>query len=367
MIFSIEKKKFLEAVQIVSRFADHKSTTLPVLSSILIIVGDDGIKMRATNLEVGVDLKLDGGEIKNKGAVAVPASILQQITNTFSNTGTINFEYIGDSLSITNETGKSLVKTVSYDDFPSIPFPESQKNRIVLSGAVLKNLLISTASCASPSTIRPELASIYLFIEGGTLTTVATDSFRLIEKKTPLTNKGSQGKFLIPAKNAFTIAQALPNDDIILSFSEHQCAFVSTIGMFVSRLTNATYPDYRQIIPKESIIEATVLRADFENAIKRTSIFSDPFHKIKISFDPKKKLLTLFARNQDVGESLETLPAHLLGSPLDLSFNHRYLSAVLGLTNTESFSLLAAGIGRPLIIKGVSDPSFLYLVSPMNQ
>lgn len=366
MIFSIEKKIFSEAVHAASRFAEQKNTTLPALSSVLIIAGDEGIKMRATNLEIGIDLKLNG-EIKEKGVVAIPATILQQIASSFTYTGNIILEYIGDLLSITSETGKSLVKTTPYNDFPSIPFPENPKNRIILSGTLLKNLLTSTTSCASLSTIRPELASVYFFIEGGTLTTVATDSFRLMEKKTPLANKGIQGKFLIPAKNALTIAQALPNDDIIISFNEHQCAFISTVGVFVSRLTNATYPDYRQIIPKESIVEAVVLRKDFENALKRTSIFSDSFHKIKIGFNPKKNFFSFFARNTDIGESSETLPAQVSGNPLDLSFNHRYLSAVLGLTGAESLSFLAAGIGRPLIIKGVGDTSFLYLVSPMNQ
>ena len=137
--------------------------------------------------------------------------------------------------------------------------------------------------------------------------------------------------------------------------------------MIVSRLTNAVYPDYRQIIPKESIVEAIVLRKDFETALKRTTIFSDSFQKIRIGFDPKKNHFSLFARNTDIGESSETLSARITGSALDLSFNHRYLSAALALTGAESLSLLAAGIGRPLIIKGVGDTSLLYLVSPMNQ
>ena len=75
----------------------------------------------------------------------------------------------------------------------------------------------------------------------------------------------------------------------------------------------------------------------------------------------------MFARNIDIGESSEALTAHISGSALDISFNHRYLSAALSLTLAESISLLAAGIGRPLIIKGVGDTSLLYLVSPMNQ
>lgn len=366
MNISFEKKKFSEAVHIVARFAERKSGTLPALSSILIIAGDEGIKMRATNLETGIDLKIDG-EVKSNGVVAIPAVLLQQIAGSLSNEGKIILEHVGDIITLTSGTGKSSIKTVPYDDFPSIPFPENPKNRIVLPGILLRNVFTSVASCASSSTVRPELASLYLSIEGSILTAVATDSFRLAEKKVPLSNKGTQGKFLIPAKNALEIAQALPDDDIIVSFDEHQCAFVGNIGMLVSRLTNATYPDYRQIIPKESVVEATILRKDFETALKRTTIFSDSFQKIRISFDPKKKSFSLFARNADIGESSETLSAQVSGSSLDLSFNHRYLSAILSLTNAESLSLSAAGIGRPLIIKGINDTSLLYLVSPMNQ
>ncbi|MHB8660977.1 MAG: DNA polymerase III subunit beta [Minisyncoccota bacterium] len=366
MIISIEKKLFSEAVHTVGRFAERKSATLPVLSAILILAGDDGIKMRATNLETGIDLKLEG-ECKTKGVVAIPATILQQIAGSLTSEGKITLEHTGDIVSLTSGTGKSSIKTVPYDDFPSIPFPENPKNRTVLPGIVLKNLFTTIASCASSSTVRPELASIYLSIEGGVLTAVATDSFRLAEKKVGLSNKGTQGKFLIPAKNALDIAQALPDDDIIMSFDEHQCAFVSPKGMLVSRLTNAVYPDYRQIIPKESIVEAIILRNDFESALKQTTIFSDSFQKVRVSFDPKKNTFSFFARNTDVGESAETLPARISGSALDLSFNHRYLSAALALTGSESLSLTAAGIGRPLIIKGVGDATLLYLVSPMNQ
>jgi DNA polymerase-3 subunit beta len=366
MNISIEKKEFSEAVYKVARFAERKSTTLPILSSILIIANKEGIKMRATNLETGIDLKLKGKCISD-GVVAIPATILQQIAGSINQEGTITLEHTGDIVSISSGTSKSIIKTVPYEDFPSIPFPENPKNRIVLSGVLLKNLFISIASCASSSTVRPELSSVYISIEGGVLTAVATDSFRLAEKKIPLPNKGTQGKFLIPAKNTIDIAQTLPDEEVILSFDEHQCAFITQQEMLVSRLTNAVYPDYRQIIPKESIVEATILRKDFESALKRTTIFSDTFQKVKISFNPKKNTFSFFAKNADIGEASETVNASISGNPLDLSFNHRYLSAVLTLTSTESISLLAAGIGRPLIIKGVGDTSLLYLVSPMNQ
>lgn len=366
MNISIEKKIFSEAVHKAFRFTERRNATLPVLSSILILAGDEGIKMRATNLETGIDLKIEG-ECKAHGVVAIPSGVLQQIASSLMGEGTITLEHTGDIVSLMSGTGKSSIKTVPYDDFPSIPFPENPKNRIVLPGILVRTLFTSITSCASASTVRPELASIYLSIEGGVLTAVATDSFRLAEKKVPLVHKGTQGKFLIPAKNAADISQALPDDEIIMSFDEHQCAFVGTQGMLVSRLTNAVYPDYRQIIPKESVVEAVVLRKDLEAALKRNTIFSDSFQKVRIHFDPKKNILSLFARNADIGESTETLPARIEGSALDLSFNHRYLSAALTLTSSESLSLVAAGVGRPLLIRGVGDTSLLYLVSPMNQ
>jgi len=366
MNISIEKKILSEAVYKVARFAERKSATLPALSSILILAGDDGIKMRATNLETGIDLNIEG-KITTDGVVAIPATVLQQIAGSITGEGTITLEHTGDIVTITSGSSKSSIKTVPYDDFPSIPFPENPKNTITLTGVLLRSLFSSIASCASASTVRPELASLYLGVEGGILTVVATDSFRLAEKKIPLTNKGLQGKFLIPAKNALEIAQALPDDEITISFDEHQCAFVGSQGMIVSRLTSATYPDYKQIIPKDRVVEAVVLRKDFETALKRTTIFSDSFQKVSLSFDPKRNTLALFAKNTDIGESSENLTAQITGTTLNLSFNHRFLSTIFSLTNSESISLVAAGIGRPIVIKGVGDNSLLYLISPMNQ
>ena len=181
MNISIEKNEFSNAVYKVAKFAERKSSTLPALSSILILAGNEGIKMRATNLEIGIDFKLNGKCISD-GVVAIPATVLQQISGSLTQEGNITIEHTGDTISLISGTGKSLIKTIPYDDFPSIPFPENPKNRIVIKGILIKNLFTSLASCASSSTVRPELASIYLSIEGGILTAVATDSFRLAEK-----------------------------------------------------------------------------------------------------------------------------------------------------------------------------------------
>lgn len=366
MVITIEKKEFAEAIHTVARFAERRSATLAALSGIAIVAGNDGIKLRATNLETGIDLRIEGS-MKNSGVVVLPAAVLREIAGSLTGSGSVTLEYAGDTVVIGSGGGKSTMKTLPSEDFPVIPIPSSPESTLALSGTVLRDLIGAVAACASASTVRPELASVFLSGEGGVLKAVASDSFRLAEKKIPVEKTAKPFKILIPAKNAVDVLQTLPEGEVKLSLDEHQCAFSWDGGVITTRLVAAQYPDYTQIIPKSYAAEATVLRKDFEAALKRVSVFSDTFQKIRLGFDPKGKRLSFESRNADVGESAEQLPASVSGEGIELSFNHRYLAAPLPLIAADNLTLSAGGIGRPLVIRGAGDASFLYLVMPMNQ
>jgi DNA polymerase-3 subunit beta len=289
------------------------------------------------------------------------------MTSSFTGGGTVSFEYAGETVVITSQMGRSTMKTLPFEDFPTLPFPEAPTAKFSVPGASLKTLISAVASCASPSTVRPELASIFLSFENGILKAVATDSFRLSEKKLSLSGKMDAFTMLIPAKNAVDIMQTIPDDAVEVLIDEHQCAFSWPSGIVTTRLVTLSYPDYAQIIPKAFVSEATLLRKDLESALRRTAIFSDTFQKVRLALDTKEKSVSFTARNNDVGETSESITASVTGEPIELSFNHRYLSAPLSLIPSESLTLSASGVGRPLVIRGVGDNSFLYLVMPMNQ
>ncbi|MBA3789490.1 DNA polymerase III subunit beta [Patescibacteria group bacterium] len=366
MIISIDKKELAEAVNSVSRFAERRSTTLPILAGIVIVAGDDGIKLRATNLETGIDRKISG-TIKESGVVALPATTFREITASFSGTGTVTLEHGGDTLVISSGTGRSTLKTLSYEDFPILPFPEATTVKFSIQGAQLRNLITTVAACASTSTVRPELASIFFSSEGGTIKAVATDSFRLSEKKLTVSGNTSPFSLLIPAKNILDVVQTLPDEMIEVRSDDHQCAFSCPSMMITTRLVTTSYPDYTQIIPKSFIAEATVLRKDLEASLRRSAVFSDSFQKVRVGFSTGDKKVSISAHNNDVGDSSEALTSAVSGESIELSFNHRYLTAPLSLITTESITLSASGIGRPLVIRGVGDETYLYLVMPMNQ
>lgn len=366
MVIILDKKEFAEAVQSVARFAQRTSASLPVLAGIAIIAGDDGIKLRATNLETGIDLSL-AGTIQEAGVVALAANVLREISTSLSGTGPLTITQAGSTVSVVSGTGKSTLKTLVYEDFPVLPLPESPKAVFSLPGAIVRSLITSVVSYASTSTVRPELASVLLKAEGGMLTAVATDSFRLAEKKIALSDTVPPFSLLIPAKNALDIVQTIPDTDVGVSLDDHQCVFTWKGGLVTTRLVSATYPDYTQIIPKSSVAEAVLLKKDFEAALKRTAVFSDAFQKVRLSFQVSEKKITLSSQNSDVGDSTESIGGNISGESVELSFNHRYLGAPLSQLTAESVTLSASGIGRAMIIRGTGDPSFLYLVMPMNQ
>lgn len=366
MIITLNKKAFSDGVQSVARFAERRSGTLPVLAGIAIIAGDDGIKLRATNLETGVDLKVEGS-IQSAGVVALPAATLREIASSLSGNGTLTLEHAGDTVVVSTGNGRSTLKTLPYEDFPSLPLPEAPQAKFTLPGSLLRSLVLSVVSYASTSSVRPELASVFISAEGGSLKAVATDSFRLAEKKVSLSGSIPPFSMLIPAKNAVDIMQTLPDEDIQIAVDDHQCAFYWSSGVLTTRLVSASYPDYVQIIPKSFIADATLLKKDFEAALKRTAIFSDAFQKIRLSFDPAGKTVSFSAQNADVGDASEAVAGAVTGDPVELSFNHRYLSAPLATISSESITLSASGIGRALVLRGTGDNSFLYLVMPMNQ
>lgn len=366
MIITLDKKEFMEGVHSVARFAERRAGTLPVLAGIAIIAGDDGIKLRATNLETGIDLKVEG-TIKETGVVALPASTLKEIASSLSGTGLVTLEHAGDTVVVSTGNARSTLKTLPFEDFPTLPLPEAPQAKFTLPGTLLRGLVTSVMSYASTSSVRPELASVLVAAEGGTLKAVATDSFRLAEKKVALKDTLAPFSMLIPAKNAVDIMQTLPDEDIQVSVDDHQCAFFWKKGVLTTRLVSANYPDYTQIIPKAFVSDATLLKKDFEAALKRTAIFSDTFQKVRLGFDTSAKKVSLSAQNADVGDSNEAVSGAVSGDSVELSFNHRYLSAPLANIQAESVTLSASGMGRAMVMRGTGDSSFLYLVMPMNQ
>ncbi len=360
---SIEKiKKALSSVERVT----GKNLTLPVLSSILWVATNKSLKLRATNLNIGVEIEVPA-KIEEEGTVAVKGDILSSLFSVLQGDSNVKFELNNDNLSVKTKTNSILLKSIPHDDFPTIPLIKGQEiiipNKKFIDG--IKSVYYSSAI----SEIKPEIGSVYIYPDDDMLVFVATDSFRLAEKKVKIKQKLSFDGILIPFKNIIEIIKIFDgiDDDLKINLQKNQISLSLENIYLTSRVIDGNFPDYKQIIPKIPTTKAIVLKQDLLSSLKISNIFSDKFNQIILSVKPKEKIFEIESKNNDVGENNSLVDGALSGENVSANFNYKYILDCFQSIGSDSLSLELSGNNKAMIIKGVGDTSFLYLVMPMNR
>ncbi len=359
---SIEKIK--NAVSQVERVTG-KNLTLPILNSILLVASQKSLKLRATNLSLGVEIEIPA-KVEKEGALAISGSVLNAIFTNISQNENVQLENKDGNLLIKTKKTQIKLKSQPHEDFPTIPMVDGTGFEIEAKKLIdgIKAVYYSS----SISDIKPEISSVFIYTDNENLTFVSTDSFRLAEKKIKTKGVPEILGILIPFKNISEILKIFGeiNDVLKVSFNKNQISFSSDNVYLTSRVIDGIFPDYRQIIPKDSATEVVVLKQDLLNALKLSNIFSDKFNQVNFKIAPKEKIFELSSANNDIGENKTYLDAVLKGDNIELSFNYKYFLDCFQSITTDSVSI-KSGASRPMVISPVSDPSFTYLIMPMNK
>ena len=343
-----------------------KNLTLPILSSILLIASNKSLKIRSTNLSLGIEIEIPA-KIEKEGLVAVSGSVLSGIfSNVFQNEN-IHLEGIEGNLLIQTKKSKIKLKGQPTEDFPTIPRVTGTSFEI--ESKKLIDGIKSVYYSSSVSDIKPEISSVFMYTNEDNLVFVSTDSFRLAEKKIKIKGLEEIPGILIPFKNVSEILRIFGElaGVIKVCFNKNQISFSSDNIYLTSRVIDGVFPDYRQIVPKKSETEAIVLRQDLLNALKLSNIFSDKFNQVNLKIAPPEKVFELSSANNDIGENKTFLDAALTGENVELGFNYKYFLDCFQSIVADSVSIKLSGSGSPILISPVSDPSFIYLIMPMNR
>ena len=357
------REQLTEAVSITERIARHHPT-LPILNHLFLSVKNNSLTIRSTNLELGIEVTLPVKAV-SEGIVAVPAeTLLNTLINTYHTS--ISLEVKNNTLSLKTPTSETLITTTSPDDFPTLPTLTGKPLRF--KGSDFLKGIKSVWYSASASTMKPELGSVYVRSEGPKMAFVPTDSFRLPEKIVPTKQPSELKPFLLPVRVVPEVLRVLERtgEDMTVRVDEHQISFHFNDIYLTSRTMEGTFPDYHQIIPKEKATEAVLLKQDLLLAFKKALVFSGKFNQVGITVYPKKKQFVISAKS-DVGETTDTVTAAVSGEDVAINFNLKYLADCFQAISGDSVSLTFNGSGKPLVIRDVSDTSFLYLVMPMNR
>ena len=343
-----------------------KNLTLPVLSSILFIASGKSLKLRATNLSLGIEIEIPA-KIEKEGIIAVSGSVLAGIFSNIFQNENILLEEENGNLVIKTKKSKIKIKGQPNEDFPTIPTVSGEEFEI--EAKKLINGIKSVYYSSSVSDIKPEISSVYIYSNDDNLVFVSTDSFRLAEKKIKIKGLKEIPGILIPFKNISEILRIfgdLPSE-VKVCFNKNQISFSGENIYLTSRVIDGIFPDYRQIIPKGFETEAVILKQDLLNALKLSNIFSDKFNQVNLLIKPKEKLFELSSSNNDVGENKTFLDAAITGEEVEVGFNYKYFLDCFQTISTDSISIKLNKSSRPIVISPVSDNTFTYLIMPMNR
>ncbi len=343
-----------------------KNLTLPVLSSVLWVATGKTLKLRATNLNIGIEIEIPA-IVEKEGVVAVRGDVLSSLFSILQGDMSVVFELINGNLLVKTKNSTILLKSIAHDDFPTIPIVDGEKFSI--SSKKFIDGIKAVYYSASISEIKPEIGSIYIYPEDDMLIFVSTDSFRLAEKKIKIKQKLSFSGILIPFKNVIEIIKVFDNleGDLNITLQKNQISLSSENIYLTSRVIDGNFPDYKQIIPKIPTTKTIVLKQDFISSLKISNIFSDKFNQIVLNIKPKEKIFEIESKNTDIGENTTLISGALSGEDVSVNFNYKYILDCFQSIGGDSLELELSGNNKPMVIRGVGDPSFMYLVMPMNR
>ncbi len=371
MKVTVERLQLLKALGHVHRVVERRNT-IPILSNVLISAGMDGLRFKATDLDIEV-VETVPADVGQEGATTAPAHVIYDIVRKLPEGAQVSLETTGETGQMTLRSGRSRfsLQTLPETDFPDITAGEMPFG-FRLPAADFKRLIDKTQFAVSTEETRYYLNGIYfhtLEVEGRpVLRAVATDGHRLARVEMPAP-QGAQGMpgVIVPRKAVAEIQKLLEGGDgeaeVQLSASKIRVAVGDVV--LTSKLIDGTFPDYGRVIPSGNDKRLTVDKAQFAMSVDRVAtISSERGRAVKISMGDGR--VTLTVNNPDSGSAVEEIDVDYDAAPLDIGFNARYLLDITAQLDSDTALFKLADPGSPTLIMDREGASALYVLMPMR-
>lgn len=363
MKFKTNKEEMFKTLQRVQNAISTK-TTLPILSNILVEAEKKSLKITATDLDIGISAETPIN-VENEGGTTIPAKKFIDIIKELPKDNEVIISTKKNN--ITNiECGKIIFKIVGLpkDEFPQ---PPNFKNKTLITTPqkFLKNMISMTIFAVSNDETRYVLNGVLFNIKEKKIKLAATDGRRLavIEKELP--NKTPTEKTaIIPTKTIQELSRLLEESgNVNILFDENQVLFDLGKTKIISRLIEGEFPNYEQVIPKETKEKITVDRNAFLAAARRASILTNP-ESMGIKINVSKNKMAISKNTPYMGEVREDLGVLYRGKDLTVGFNPNYIIEVLKIIDTKEISFELMDKDKPGVIRLGSE--YVYVILPMQ-
>jgi DNA polymerase III subunit beta len=364
MKINTTRQSLLDALLVVSRAVSARAA-LQALSGILITT-DGGARLRATDMELGLEVGLEG-EIEGGGSVVLPGRLLVEVARSLPD-GPVTLALREAERDIELSAGSSRfhLRTLPADDFPR--FPETEGEAAELPAAPLRDTINRVARAASRDEARPVLTGVLVTVDGSEMTMVATDSYRLAVKTTELeTSVPERLEANVPARALRELARLVDAggaDSVSVWLTRNQAIFRVGATSLSSRLIDGQFPNHQQLLPESYEHEVKLPRVELLEVTRRVSQLAQRNAALRLSFSEGE--LVVSAETPDLGDAREALPAPYSGDLLEIGFNPEFVRDGLESIDSDEVVLKLISPLRPGLLEPSGDDDFSYLVMPIR-
>ena len=353
-------------LQTVTRAASTRSA-VQALSGVQVLATGGAIELRATDMEIGLRVPLEG-EIVREGSVVLPARLRRR-----RRPGAARRRRLARAAP--DRAGRGDRRRLrdlphphaALGGLPAVPGARGRSRRWSPATAFVATVN-KVARSASRDETRPVLTGILVSATGDELRMVATDSYRLSVKETKL--ESAAGRRLRGQRAGAGAAGADPDRparerrELAVSVRANQVVFEAGGVVLSSRLIDGQFPNYRQLLPDAYEHELRLAGGEISEVVRRISLLAQKNAPLRLAFTEGE--LTVSARTPDVGEARETMPVPFAGEPLEIGFNPEFLRDGLEAIEGGDVVLKLISPLRPGLIEAGDGSGFQYLLMPIR-
>jgi len=351
-------------------------TTYPVLSNVLIEAEGDSLKLAATNQEIGISTSIPA-QVTEQGRMTVDARLLSEFVNTLP----------AEPVRLSNDQGRLVLKVqglgadaeingIDADEFPLMPQPEAGGYTATVDPQILREMIGLVEFAAASDDSRPVLAGVLIRFDDDRLTMASADGFRLAVREGQLAAPVTERlDIIVPARAMRELSRILGDrtEPVELTVTPNRGQLVVSTGdtTFSSRLIDGTFPDFRQIIPREFATEIELSREEFLTAVRRAGFFARDNNDVvrigaKVSADELAPgQVQVSATAAERGSSQSEMSAAVNGPEGQIAFNSRYLLDVLSVLRTGRVVLGMNGSNQAGVLRPLESTDYTYVIMPM--
>ncbi len=336
----------------------------PIYQNVKFEALGDSVYLSATDLEVGLRLKVDKVQVEEEGCVLLPEG---RITPLLGATLDESVSLEGDETAVTLRSSDGRFRILSEDaaDFADIP-ALSGEAVLEIDPEVLRWMVQRTTFATADEKGRFALNGVLIAVgEDGTFEMVAADGSRLAQAKRKADNPAGRSIECILMKKGIEQAAQLgmlSEQPLRVEVTDTQFLAENDVGRTVSQLVEGQFPNFREVVPRDCKTRADVPTKPLLNAVRRAAFLTSEQTRA-VDFTFSKGLLVLSSQSPDLGEAEVRVPVDYEGEEAAIAFNPRYLEQVLQVVERETVRVEFNDRRSPCLVRAGVD--YLYVLSPV--